>query len=79
MAAANPRTVVVVMMAGAAVTGGLAARRAGDPDGLVSRAWRAARALADVLLGTAEPGGRLPFVVPRDEADLPPFDKTRPR
>jgi beta-glucosidase len=22
-----------------------------------------------------EPGGRLPFAVPRDEADLPPFDK----
>ena len=32
-------------------------------------------ALADVLLGTSEPGGRLPFAVPRDEADLPPFDK----
>ncbi|MEM7274796.1 MAG: glycoside hydrolase family 3 N-terminal domain-containing protein [Actinomycetota bacterium] len=30
-------------------------------------------ALADVLLG-AEPGGRLPFAVPVDEADLPPFD-----
>jgi beta-glucosidase len=28
-----------------------------------------------VLLGDREPGGRLPFVVPRDEADLPPFDK----
>ena len=24
---------------------------------------------------TSEPGGRLPFAVPRDEADLPPFDK----
>ena len=24
---------------------------------------------------TSEPGGRLPFTVPRDEADLPPFDK----
>jgi beta-glucosidase len=32
-------------------------------------------ALADVLLGAAEPGGRLPFAVPVDEADLPPFDK----
>ena len=32
-------------------------------------------ALADVLLGAAEPGGRLPFAVPRDEADLPPFDR----
>jgi beta-glucosidase len=32
-------------------------------------------ALADVLLGRAEPGGRLPFAIPRDEADLPPFDR----
>jgi hypothetical protein len=26
-------------------------------------------------LGTSEPGGRLPFVVPCNEADLPPYDK----
>ena len=32
-------------------------------------------ALADVLLGAAEPGGRLPFAVPVDEADLVDFDK----
>ena len=32
------------------------------------------RALADVLLGDAEPGGRLPFAVPRDESDLVDFD-----
>ncbi len=32
-------------------------------------------ALADVLLGECEPGGRLPFAVPRDEADLVDFDK----
>jgi beta-glucosidase len=32
-------------------------------------------ALADVLLGASEPGGRLPFAVPEDEADLPPFDR----
>lgn len=32
-------------------------------------------ALADVLLGKAEPGGRLPFAVPCDEADLVDFDK----
>lgn len=31
-------------------------------------------ALADVLLGAAEPGGRLPFAVPTDESHLPPFD-----
>jgi beta-glucosidase len=33
-------------------------------------------ALADVLLGIAEPGGRLPFAVPVDERDLVPFDNT---
>ncbi len=32
-------------------------------------------AFADVLLGRAEPGGRLPFAVPHDEADLVGFDK----
>jgi hypothetical protein len=32
-------------------------------------------ALADVLLGEREPGGRLPCMIPRDETDLPPFDK----
>jgi beta-glucosidase len=32
-------------------------------------------ALADVLLGRAEPTGRLPFTVPTDEAHLPPFDR----
>ena len=28
-------------------------------------------ALADVLLGRAEPGGRLPVTLPRTEADCP--------
>lgn len=32
------------------------------------------RALADIVLGRAEPGGRLPFAVPVDEADLVHFD-----
>jgi beta-glucosidase len=31
-------------------------------------------ALADVLTGRVEPGGRLPFAVPRDETDLVAFD-----
>lgn len=33
-------------------------------------------ALADVLFGSAEPGGRLPFAVPVDDADLVPFDRS---
>ena len=32
-------------------------------------------ALADVLLGRAEPGGRLPFAVPHDESHLVDFDR----
>jgi beta-glucosidase len=74
VAAANPRTVVVVL-AGAAVT--VAGWRDRVPAILL--AWypgmEGGAALADVLLGVREPGGRLPFAVPRDEADLPPFDK----
>jgi beta-glucosidase len=72
--AANPRTVVVVM-AGAAVT--MEEWRHDVP--AILMAWypgmEGGAALADVLLGTSEPGGRLPFAVPGDEADLPPFDK----
>jgi beta-glucosidase len=77
VAAANPRTVVVVV-AGAAVVMTEWADEAAGP-AAVLLAWYAGMAggaaLADVLLGRAEPGGRLPFAVPRDEADLPPFDR----
>jgi beta-glucosidase len=34
------------------------------------------RALADVLCGSAEPGGRLPFLLPTDASHLPPFDRS---
>jgi beta-glucosidase len=71
--AANPRTVVVVL-AGAAVT----MPWAGSAPAVLL-AWypgmAGGSALADVLLGAAEPGGRLPFAIPADEADLAPFDK----
>lgn len=74
VAAVNPRTVVVVM-AGAAVT--MEEWRDEVPAILFAfyPGMEGGAALADVLLGTAEPGGRLPFVIPRDAADLPPFDK----
>jgi beta-glucosidase len=72
--AANARTVVVVL-AGAAVV--VAEWRGAVPAILL--AWypgmEGGHALADVLLGSREPGGRLPFVMPRDEADLPAFDR----
>jgi beta-glucosidase len=74
VAAANPRTVVVVV-AGAAVT--MEAWRHQVPAILLGwySGMEGGTALADVLLGDREPGGRLPFAIPRDEADLPPFDR----
>jgi beta-glucosidase len=75
VAAANPRTVVVV--------------NAGSPVELPWReevpaillAWfpgqEFGNALADVLLGRVEPGGRLPTTWPAREADVPVLD-TRP-
>jgi len=73
VAAANPRTVVVLMGGGA----------------IVAEAWRHApaailqlwypgqeggAALADVLLGRVSPGGRMPYAVPTAPEHLPPFD-----
>ncbi|GAB2650172.1 glycoside hydrolase family 3 protein [Kribbella swartbergensis] len=72
--AANPRTVVVV--------------NAGSPVLLPWRGEVAAllvtyfggqeygNALADVLLGVVEPGGRLPTTWPREESDVPVMDVT---
>jgi beta-glucosidase len=74
VAAANPRTVVVVI-------GG---------SGILMENWRTqvpaivmawyggmegGHALADVLTGASEPGGRLPFAIPTSELDLPSFDR----
>jgi len=74
VAAANSRTVVVVM-AGAAVT----MEEWRDRVPAILLAWypgmEGGAALADVLPGRSEPGGRLPFAIPRDEADLPPFER----
>ena len=74
VAAANPRTVVVVV-AGAAVI--MEAWRHEVPAVLMGwySGMEGGAALADVLLGDREPGGRLPCVVPVEAADLPPFDK----
>jgi beta-glucosidase len=72
-AAANPRTVVVIMAGAAVVT---SPWESAVPAILL--AWypgmEGGAALADVLLGDRSPGGRLPFAVPVDEADLVPFD-----
>ncbi|MGI9052392.1 MAG: beta-glucosidase [Ilumatobacteraceae bacterium] len=64
---------VVVVMGGSAVVMPWAV----DVDAIL-HVWypgmEGGRALAAVLLGDDEPGGRLPFAVPADEADLVPFD-----
>jgi beta-glucosidase len=69
VAAANPRTIVVVN-AGSPVELPWA-----DQVAAVLLAWfpgqEAGRALADVLLGNAEPGGRLPTTWPVAAADCP--------
>lgn len=71
--AANPRTVVVLISGSAILT---EAWRDRVPALLL--AWyggmEGGRALASVLTGTEEPGGRLPFVLPADAAHLPSFD-----
>lgn len=69
----QPRTVVVVMAGSAVVVEPWI-----DLPAAVLQVWypgmEGGRALADVLLGRADPGGRLPFAVPRDESHLPTFD-----
>ncbi len=76
--AANPRTVVVLMGGGAVLTGGW--------DQLVPGLlllWypgeQGGHALAEVLLGAVSPSGRLPFAIPRDPAQLPPFQPRAPQ
>jgi beta-glucosidase len=50
-----------------------------DDVAAVVQSWyggcQAGPGLADVLLGAVDPSARLPFTVPVDEADLPPFDR----
>lgn len=73
--AANPRTVVVLVGGSAILT------QPWDADvPALLMAWyggmEGGRALADVLTGAADPGGRLPFVIPTTADHLPRFDHT---
>jgi len=74
VAAANPRTVVVVIGGSAII---MEAWRRFVPAILL--AWypgmEGGRAIADVLTGAEEPGGRLPMAIPTDADHLPYFDK----
>ena len=69
VAAANPRT-VVVLETGTAVT-----MQWLDATGAVLEAWYAgskgADAVADLLVGNVNPSGKLPMTFPKSEADLP--------
>jgi hypothetical protein len=71
---ANPRTVVVLVTAGAVIT---EEWRSAVP--AVVLAWysgsEGGHALADVLLGRVDATGRLPYSVPTSEQHLPYFDK----
>lgn len=73
VAAANPRTVVAIVAAGAVLT---EAWR--DEVAAVLVMWYAGmeggNALADVLSGRHNPSGRLPFCIPTSEDHLPCFD-----
>jgi beta-glucosidase len=72
--AANPRTVAAVI-AGSAVL----MERWREVVPAILMVWypgmEGGHALADILLGTKKPTGRLPFAVPTSEAHLPPFDR----
>jgi beta-glucosidase-like glycosyl hydrolase len=72
--AVNPRTVVVIVTAGAVIT---EEWRASVPAVLIG--WyggvEGGHALADVLLGACDASGRLPYSIPADESHLPFFDR----
>lgn len=71
--ALNPRTVVVVEGGGPVTPGPWLDRAAA-----LLLAWypglEGGHAIADVLTGQEEPGGRLPVSIARELSDLPPFD-----
>ena len=73
VAAANPRTVVVLMGGGA-----ILCERWRQRVNAILLLWypgqQGGEALADVLLGRVSPSGRMPFAVPSDAAQLPPFE-----
>jgi beta-glucosidase len=74
VAAANPRTIVAIMAGSAVIT---EAWR--DKVPAILMLWypgmEGGRALADILAGKVNPGGRLPCTFPRSPDDLPFFDR----
>ena len=78
VAAANPRTIVVLMVGSAVITEAWRERVQG-----ILVLWypgmEGGHALADALLGRVNPGGRLPCTFPRRAGDLPFFDRDATR
>jgi len=78
VAAANPHTVVVLIGGGAIVTEAWRDRVAA-----ILMAWypgmEGGHALADVLFGKVNPGGKLPCIFPKSATQLPFFDKNARR
>lgn len=74
VAAANQATVVAIQSGSAVVVTEWV-----DSVAAMVQAWyggcRAGEGLADVLVGRVEPSARLPFSIPTEESDLPPFDR----
>jgi beta-glucosidase len=72
--AANPRTVVVLNSAGP-----LAVPWLKENVPAMLQAWwpgeEGGHAIADVLLGNAEPGGRLPYTIYASDSQVPPLDQ----
>jgi beta-glucosidase len=73
VAAENPRTIVVLIGASA-----ITVEEWQEKAGAILMAFypgeQGGAALARLLLGRVDPGGKLPFTVPKNAADLPPFD-----
>jgi beta-glucosidase len=73
VAAANPRTIVVVIAGSAVLVDPWQ-----DQIAALLLAWypgmEGGHAIADIVLGNSEPGGRLPVVIPARPAQLPDFD-----
>ncbi|MGV8849757.1 MAG: glycoside hydrolase family 3 protein [Propionibacteriaceae bacterium] len=71
---ANPRTVVVLVGAGAIMM-----QNWSDEAAAIVMMWYAGMAggtaLGRILTGATNPSGRLPFAIPADPADLPDFDR----
>ncbi|MFN8035422.1 MAG: glycoside hydrolase family 3 N-terminal domain-containing protein [Acidimicrobiia bacterium] len=74
VAAANSRTVVAIQAGSAVIVDEWI-----DAVPAVVQVWyggcEAGPGLADVLVGDVNPSARLPFSVPHDESDLPPFER----